>query len=403
MNNNCKKINTGALDGLLVLDLGRMVAGPYCAMILANMGARVIKIEDPRGGDISRQSMPKKAGKSTYYINYNCSKDGITLNLKAPEGKKVLSELIKRADVLIENFRPGVMQRLGFPYEAAKELNPRIIYASISGYGQTGGLASRAAFDPVAQAVSGMVSVTGAPGSGGVRCGASIADILAGQNAAIAILAALNYRNATGRGQWIDIALADSCISALSGINQIYLTDGRVPAPLGNGFAANAPGNSYDCSDGKVMILAGSDKEWRKLAEALGCPQWLEMEEFADVEKRLAGRERLDAMINKETRKYTVRRLMDMLLAAGLPAGELNTIDRVAESRHFREARKMFVEVEHPGLGKLKVTNLPINMSETQPVMRKSAPELGENNEAVLGELGLDSEEIKRLRDCGAI
>lgn len=388
----------GALEGLNVLDLGCMVAAPYCAMMLANLGAHVIKIEEPGGGDISRESMPKKDGESTYYINYNCSKYSLTLNLKHEEGKRILAKLIEKADVLVENFRPGVMKRLGFSYEAAAKINPGLIYVSISGYGQSGQLADRAAFDPIAQAMSGITSITGEPDGEPVRCGASIADVLAGQNAAFAVLAALRYREQCEKGQWIDIALADSCISAMTGINQIYLTEGRIPGPLGNGFAANAPGNAYHCKDGKIMLLAGRNSEWERLAKVLGCPQWLEREEFSDVAARTRNRDLLDRTIDQETRKYTVEELLSKLLDARLPAGEIYNVKQVVEHPHFNKERNMFVDVEHPRLGSLKVTNLPIHMSETPPKMYKCAPCLGEDTDKILAQLGYDTEEISTLR-----
>lgn len=389
----------GALSGIKVIDLGRMVAAPYCAMMLANMGAEVIKIEDPDGGDMSRVNLPKQNGVSTYYIAYNCSKLGLSLNLKTPEGKEILCKLIQEADVLIENFRPGVMGRLGFDYQTVSKINPRIVYASISGYGQTGELGGRAAFDPIAQAMSGMVSITGTDTENAVRCGASIADVLAGQNAAFAILAALFYRNSSGRGQHIDIALADSCISAMASVNQIYLTTGKIPSPLGNGFEASAPGNAYRTKDGRVMLLAGRNSEWEKLAKALGHPEWLENTLFSDVADRVKNRGQLDSMIESETRKYTTNELISILLDAKLPAGEILNIEQVVHSKHFQQERNMFVDVEDSIAGKVRITNLPINMSESQPHIYQCAPSLGQDNDRILSNLGYSADEIQALKN----
>lgn len=388
----------GALTGIKVLDLGRMVAAPYCTMMLANLGAEVIKVEQPGSGDLSRENLPFQNGISAYFIAYNCSKSGITLDLKAEKGKEILWKLIEWADVLVENFRPGVMERLGFGYEQVSKVNPGLVYASISGYGQDGPYAKRAAFDPIAQAMSGMMSITGMPDGPNVRCGASIADVLAGQNAAVAILAALRYREKSRRGQYIDIALADSCISAMASVNQIYLSTGKNPGPLGNGFEASAPGNSYKTRDGSVMLLAGSNREWKKLAIALHREDWLEDPDFQSAGERVNHRSKLDSLINNETGKYSTAELLDCLLTAGLPVGEVLRVDQVAQSAHFRDVRKMFSEVQHPIAGNVEVTNLPIKMSETPPHITKCAPTLGQDNNSVLSEIGYTEEEILEFK-----
>lgn len=392
-----------ALEGLKVLDLGRMVAGPFCASLLADMGADVIKIESPGKGDMSRDSLPKQDGVSTYFITFNRSKRGMTLNLKSEEGKEILRRLIRQSDVLIENFRPGVMKRLGFSYEETAELNPRLIYASISGFGQEGPYAERACFDPIAQAMSGLMSVTGSTGGENVRCGASIADIMAGQNAATAILAALHYRERTGKGQWIDIALMDACITALSSMNQIYLTTGRVPQAKGNTFEASAPGNSYPASDGVLVISAGQNSEWHKLCGVLGHPEWAEDPRFKTVDGRVAHRQELDAAIAAETSRRTVRELLDALLAVGLPAAPVLHVDDVISDPHFRDVRQMFADVEHPELGAVRITNQCIKMSETSPYIRACAPVLGQHNRAILRELGYGDQDILHMEQGGVV
>lgn len=395
--------NGSALAGIKVLDLGCVLSAPLGASILADLGADVIKIETPNGGDSARMSMPVKSGISTYYVNFNRSKRGMTLNLKTEEGKKILRQLIERADVLIENFRPGVMKRLGFSYEEASKINPRIIYASISGFGQEGPYAQRAGYDPVAQAMSGIMSVTGEPGGSQVRCGASIADVMAGQNMVAAILAALYYRTTTGRGQQIDVALTDVCIIGMSSVNLTYLTDGTTPLPQGNGYVAVAPGDSYPTLDGRLVTLAGSQKQWLKFCEALGHPEWAEIPEFKTNADRVAHKPKLNRMISEVTRTRTTDETVGALLAASLPAGPILNVEQVVNDKHFQGAREMFTTVSHPELGEVRIMNQSFKMSETNPHVRKCAPLLGQDNAAVLGELGYSETEIQQFKKAGVI
>ena len=392
--------NGSALAGLRVLDLGRMIAGPLAAAMLADMGAEVIKVEAPDTGDMARDMLPKDGDVSTYYVVFNRGKRGITLDLKSPEGMEILQKLLAETDVLIENFRPGVMERLNLSYPRVSALNPGIIYASISGYGQTGPYAGRAASDPIAQAMSGLMSVTGPLDGPQVRCGASIADVLAAQNAVIAILAALEYRRSAGVGQQIDIALADSCIAALASVNQLYLTTGKTPRNLGNCFEASAPGNSYPTADGScVVILSGRDGEWKRLAQVLGHPEWAQRPEFATVARRVENRRKLDSLIASETRRHSRQDLLDLLLAAKLPAAPMLTIDQAAADPHFRHEREMYAQVDHPRLGPVTITGQAVKMSRTNPYVRGCSPELGQHNEEILTALGYDSGEIRRLRE----
>lgn len=392
-----------ALEGLKVIDMGQMIAGPLCAAMLADMGADVIKVENPGKGDISRDSLPKQDGVSTYFITFNRSKRGVSVNLKTPEGKEILRKMILESDVLIENFRPGVMNRLGFSYEAVHEINPKLIYASVSGFGQAGEYSNRACFDPIAQAISGMMSVTGPEHGDMVRCGASIADVMAAQNAACAILAALQYRQKSGVGQWIDVSLIDSCIVALSSMNQFYLTTGTVPVPKGNRFEASAPGNTYPTSDGILVISAGQNTEWAKLARALEHEEWISDERFLTVDLRVRNREVLDRMIAAETSKYNTQELLKLLLSVGLPAGPVQTVRQVIEDPFFSEVRGMFPSVEHPKIGPVRITNQGIKMSETNPYVRSCAPTIGQHNEEVLMSLGYSSEDIDNLSRLNVI
>lgn len=396
--------NGSALKGMKVLNLGQVIAGPLAGSMLADMGADVIKIEAPGTGDLARNMIPKKDGISTYFVVFNRGQRGVTLDLKKPEGKEVLKRMIKDADVLIENFRPGVMKRLGFSYEEVRAVNPRIIYASISGYGQEGEYAGRACFDPVAQAMSGLMSVTGPADGECVRCGASIGDVLAAQNTVIAILAAAEYRRISGEGQQIDIALLDSCITALSSINQIYFTTGRVPKNLGNFFEASAPGNTYPTKGGeKLMISAGQANAWPKFAHALGHDEWTGMPEFARVEDRVKNRTMLDGMIGEETVKYEKEELLKILLDLKIAAASVMTVADVANDPHFRDQRKMYADVSHPQLGPVRITGQAVRMSETNPYVRGCSPLLGEHNDQVYREYGYTEQEIETLRDKGVM
>ena len=392
-----------ALKGLRVLDLGNVLSAPLGASILADLGADVIKIERPDGGDSARFNNPIKDGVSTYFINFNRSKKGLTLNMKAEQGKEILARLIKSADVLIENFRPGVMDKLGFSYEEVSKINPGIVYASISGFGQSGPYAQRAGYDPIAQAMSGLMSVTGDPGGKRFRCGASIADVMAGQNLVLAILAALYYRNQTGRGQRIDVALSDVCIIGMSSVNLSYLTDGTAPQPQGNGYIASAPGDSYPTKDGMFVTLAGSQAQWVKMCSVFGHPEWVDYPQFANNVERVKNKPELNRVISEETVKYSTNEIVDKLLAVGLPAGPILNVEQVANDEHFAGAREMFATIEHPVLGEMKIMNQSFKMSETNPYVRSSAPLLGEHTDLILEELGYSKDDIAGFHDSGVV
>jgi formyl-CoA transferase len=387
----------GALEGLKVLDLGRVLSAPFCAAMLGDMGADVIKVEQPGKGDDSRGFMPRKDDVSTYFINFNRSKRGITLDLK--KGKSVFLELVKNVDVLTENFRPGVMKKLGLDYEELKKVNPRLIYAAISGFGQTGPYASRAGYDTMAQAMSGIMSVTGFPGSEPTRCGASVADIMGGLQAVIGILAALHYREKTGEGQMVDISLVDVSIVGLSSVNQVYLTNGRVPQRNGNSYESSAPGGGYHTKDGYFIMNGSAPKFWGILCNAMHKPELIEDKRFATNALRVTNKKELDAIVTAWTKTMTTDEILNLLLPLGFAVAPVMTIDQVAADPQMAGVRQMFGEVDHPQIGKIRVTNQAVKMSATNPEIRRSSPLLGEHNEDVyVGELGLSKERLEEMR-----
>jgi CoA:oxalate CoA-transferase len=384
-----------ALEGVKVLDLGRVIAAPFAAAMLADMGAEVIKVEMPGIGDNARDNMPKKDGESTYFINFNRSKKGITLDLK--RGKSIFLKMIKEVDVIVENFRPGVMEKLGLGYEELKKINPGLIYASVSGFGQTGPYKNRAGYDPIAQAMSGMMSITGWPENAPLRAGASVADIMGGTNAVVGILAALHYRNQTGLGQMVDISLLDSTIVTLASVSQIYLNDRTVPQRRGNGYVAGAPGGSYKCKDGFVIIMALGDSAWKKLCKTIGREELLEDQRFKTNQLRVKNYLVLDELMNDWARDKTVNEVVELLLSAGLPAGPIYDMDQVYNDPHIMGDREMFTTIDHPIVGEVDITNQGIKMSETLPFVRRSSPLLGEHNIEVYKYFGFSDAEIEEF------
>lgn len=389
------KIKKGsALEGIKVLDLGRVIAAPFSAAMLADLGAEVIKIEVPVYGDNARDNMPKKDGVSSYYVNFNRSKKGITLDLK--KGKDVFLKMVKEADIVVENFRPGVMEKLGIGYDELVKVNPSLIYASISGFGQYGPYAERAGYDPIAQAMSGIMSVTGWPDTPPTRCGASVVDILAGLNATVGILSALQYRNRTGKGQMIDISLQDVSIVGLSSVNQVFLTDRQVPYKRGNGYAAGAPGGSYKCKDGYVILMALGEPAWVKFCKTIGKEELLKMDKFKENGLRAKNSAELDHIIEAWTLTMNVNEVVELLLNTGLPAGPILDIEQVYNNEHVKQ-REMFTTVNHPEVGDMEITNQGIKMSETSPFVRGCAPLLGQHNREIYNEFGFSDDEIDLL------
>jgi predicted acyl-coA transferases/carnitine dehydratase len=396
--------NKGLLEGIVVLDLTRVLAGPYCGTLIADMGATVIKVENPIGGDDSRSMGPFINGNSVYYANFNRSKLGCTLNLKTSEGKEIFKELVKKADIIIENYRPGTMEKLGLGYDELKKVNPAIIYGAVSGFGHTGPLSKRAGYDIIGQAMGGLMSTTGWPGGPATRSGTPLGDVLGGLNLAIGILAALVNREKTGLGEKVDVALVDSVASAMENITMIYQATGRIPQRIGNRYESTYPYDSFPASDGDVIIAAGNNKLFSILCEIMEQPELKNDSRFLDVKSRVANHDDLFEIVSTWTKKYSVEEIDKKLNDAGCPASIVNTIDRLVVDRQIAGAREMFPEIEQPGIGKLQITACPQKLTRTKSYPRKAAPLLGEDNIDIYGKLlGFDENKIKELKEKGII
>ncbi len=392
------------LQGIRVLDLSQVVAGPFCSMLLADMGAEVIKVERPDIGDNLRKwGPPFLGGEGVYFLYLNRNKKSITLNLKSEEGKRIFTQLLKRSDVLLENFRPGTMERLGFGYEEVSRINPRIIYCRISGYGQTGPYRNRGGYDLLAQGESGLISVTGEQDRPpGAKVGVAIVDMGTGLYAAIGILLALMAREKTGRGQLVDVSLLDSAVSWMLQPIGYYLSTGRLPKRLGTAHPVAAPYQVFKTRNIYITVGCAADRNWRALCRVLGLDELADDPRFSTNPKRVENREELAEILGeifeRESGEVWLRRLQE----AGVPCAPVNTVDRLLEHPQL-QARGMFVEVEHRKAGRLMLTGIPIKLSDTPGEVRSPSPMLGEHTEEILSWLGYSSEEIKELRERGVI
>jgi formyl-CoA transferase len=392
---------SGSLTGLRVLDVTQVMAGPFCAMMLADLGADVIKIEPP-SGDSTRQ-MPGAVGADSPSFNaVNRGKRSVVLNLKAREGRDIFTRLARSTDIVIENYRPGVMAALGLDYEALSALNSRVIYASISGYGQTGPHARKGGFDLIAQGVSGIMSITGEPGGPPVKAGIPVTDLAAGLFALVGILAALQARHATGVGQQVDTSLVDAGVALSVWEATEYFSGAGMPSALGSAHRMNAPYQAIRCADGYITIGAANERLFRRLCDVLGRPEWTTMPEFADnasrVRNRTALAERIEAILAARTRAHW----LELFDANDIPCGPINDYAQVFADPQVL-ARAMVVDVAHPTLGTLKTLGSPIKMSATPPDVSRRAPLLGEHTDDVLKDAGYSETDIAALRRAGAI
>ncbi len=387
-----------------VLDLSRVLAGPFCGMLLADMGAEVIKLEIPVGGDDSRQFPPFVGEESMYYVNLNRGKRSITVNLKTDEGRRLLVELVKRCDVLLENFRPGTMERLGLGYERLREANPRLVYAAISGFGQYGPYRERPGYDIIGQAMGGLLSITGWPDGPPTRSGTAIGDILSSLFCCVGVLAALNVRERTGEGQMVDVSLVDSVFAALENIPQRFYVDGRVPGRIGNRYEFVYPYDTFRVMDGWVVIGIANDAIWDRFIEATGLTNLGADPRFASNVLRVENHGALKPLIEEWTMCCEKDAVVELLNGHRVPSCPIYDVKEASEDEHIAAARGMVVELEQPGLGAVKVQGNPVKMSETRPVPRGPAPALGEDTFEVLRDLlGVGPEEYERLRKQGVV
>ena len=393
----------GPLAGIRVIDLTRALSGPFATMILGDLGADVIKVEDTWYGDDTRRWGPPFQGDdAAYFLSINRNKRGLSVNLKTPEGREIAQRLAKSTDILMENFRPGAAARLGLGYEELSGQNPALIYASISGYGQTGPSAELPGYDAVAQAVSGMMSVTGEPGGEPVRSGTSLADVGAGMWAVIGILAALHARHVTGRGQLIDISLLDGQVAWLTYVAGKYFATGVTPGRYGSAHESLAPYQVFPTADDPLMVAVGSDGLWQRFTAATGLDELTDDPRYATNPDRVTNRDTLIPRITKALAARGCAEWTDRLNAAGVPAGPVNTVPAALEQPQV-VAREMVVELEHPAAGMLRMLGSPLKLSAQPASIRRPPPVLGQHTDEILAEAGYSAGRIAELRAAGVI
>jgi len=377
----------GPLSGILVIDLTRVLAGPYCTMVLSDLGARVVKVETPNGGDDARGYGPYLEGKSAYFMSLNRGKESIALDLKNEADRQIFERLLAKADVLVENYRAGALAKLGYAWESLAARFPRLIYAAASGFGQTGPYAPRAAYDMVVQAMGGVMSITGHPGGPPTRVGTSVGDITAGLFTAIGINGALYHRAQTGRGMMIDVSMLDCQIAILENAIARYVTSGQVPGPLGARHPSITPFEAFATADGHVIIAAGNDGLFARLCTALGLPALAANPLFATNELRTSHQPALKAEIEAATRAKSTEAWLALLDHAGVPCGPINTVDKALADPQV-QARNMVVTMHDPAIGDLRMAGNPIKMSAfPDPSTRPAAPALDGDRAAILREI----------------
>ena len=387
----------GALEGLRVIDQTQVMAGPFCSMLLGDMGAEVIKVE-PREGEYTRQERAIAPGVSASFLALNRNKRSLALDLKQPEGVEILKKLAATADVLVENYRPGVAKRLGIDFDVLKAINPRLIYCSISGFGQTGPYARRGGFDLIAQGMSGIMSATGSEGGPPVKVGVPITDLGAGLFAVFGILCALRARRTTGRGQFVDTSLFEAGLALSAWEATEYWYTGQIPKRLGTAHRLNAPYQAFKASDGYFTVGAANNKLWGLFADMLGLGKLKSDKRFDTVGGRMENRLALEKLLEAETSKHSRAYWLERCEKAGIPAGPIYSVaEALADPQ--AQARGMTLEYEYPGVGKVRALGNPVKFSKTPARLRKVPPRLGEDSEKILSELGYAPEQVRIFFD----
>jgi len=392
---------SGPLNGFTVLDLSRVLTGPYCSMMLADMGADVIKVERPGSGDDTRQwGPPWLGGESSYFMSINRNKRSLSLDLKSVQGREIAVRLAARADVLLENFRPGTAERLGLGYSQLKAVNPRLVYCSISGFGQDGPYRDRTAYDLIAQGMGGLMGITGIEGEQPIRVGVAVSDIGAGMFAAYGILAALLERERSREGQQVDVSLLDGQVAWMTYMAHYYFATGNNPPKRASAHPSIVPYQAFRAQDGWVNIAVGNDALWAKFAPLLGIDP--ADPRFVTNADRVLNRDELVDLMEKRLAEKPVGEWVSTLVSAGIPCGPVYRLDEVFSDPQVIH-REMVCEVEHPTAGDVRVTGVPVKLGRTAGAIRTPPPLLGQHSDEILGELGYSREEIKRLRESGVI
>ena len=393
----------GPLAGTRVVDLTRILAGPLCTMMLGDMGAEVIKIEPPDKGDDTRGwGPPFVAGEAAYFLGVNRNKRSLTLNMAVPAGQKILAGLVEKADVLIDNFRIGTLEKWGFTDAWFEQHAPRLVRCSITGYGSTGPKAALPGYDFILQAESGLMSICGEPDGGPTKYGVAIVDVCTGMLASNSILAALNARHRTGKGQKVELSLYETSLAMLINVASNYLTAGRNAGRFGNGHPSIVPYTTYQAADAMVAIGIGNERQFGRVAEVLGHPEWAKDPRFTSNRARVENRDVIDGFINEALSHDDADVWLDKLKAVGVPCGRINSVADALDDPHTA-ARDMIETVEHSTIGALKMLGIPFKFSDTACSVRRAPPTLGQHNDEILKGLGLDEKAIAELRQAKVI
>ncbi|HVO27529.1 MAG TPA: CoA transferase [Candidatus Margulisiibacteriota bacterium] len=394
-----------ALDDVRIVDLTRVIAGPYATTLLADMGAQIIKVELPGRGDDGRYGYPTVDGVPVVFLALNRNKKGITLDLRKPRGAELFRKLVRQADVVVENFAAGTMEKWGFGYQALSAINPRLIYAALSGFGQSGPYAQRTSYDIIAQAMGGLMALTGFPDGPPIRGGGALGDFIGGVFTALAVLCALHYRDRTGKGQMVDVSNMDAIFSMLDNWPTVYALTGQLPQRAGNRHPFTAPYDCFHAKDGWVVIGVGNSQLFRTLVTAMGMPELGRDPRFKSPSARLERHDEVNRVVGDWVKEHTVAEVLQVLgpEGANIPCAPVMTLDRLMADPHLR-AREMVVDLPHDKLGKVPVTGVPFKLSESPGRIEHLGPELGQHNDEIYGGLlGLSAGEMDELRSEGVI